>query len=140
MITLLIYGPGKDNCKQTLVYLLLHCLNRYSLIETTETSLYTSVLYEPEKSRTGPYADSGVLYSIKIYAPKHELAESIEQGVQLAEDSDGLIIMGSEPEDYPAADFKIAVQDEGDYAELPEADFIYRMREDLDSLITEISA
>lgn len=138
MKILLIYGPGEENCKQTLVHLLLDRLERYSLIETVESPLYTSVVCEPEGSRSGPYADSRALNLIKVHALEHERAGSIEQGIQLAGGSDGLIILASAVEDYPEADFKIAVPEEGDNTKLPGADFIYRLREDLDDLIAKL--
>lgn len=139
MKILLIYGPGEENCKQTLVHLLLDRLERYSLIETVESSLYTSVVCEPEDSRTGPYADSRALNLIKVHALEHERIEGIKQGVQLAGGADGLIILANTIEDYPEADFKIAVPEEGDNTELPGADFIYRLREDLDNLIVKLT-
>ena len=139
MKILLIYGPGEENCKQTLVHLLLDRLERYSLIETVESPLYTSAVCEPEGSRTSPYADSRALNLIKVHATEHERSEGIKQGIQLAGGSDGLIILAKAVEDYPEADFKIAVPKEGDNTSLPGADFIYRLREDLDDLIAQLS-
>ena len=140
MKTLLIYGPGDDNCKQTLVHLLLDRLERYSLIETAETSLYTCVAAEPEGKRTGPYAGSGALHLIKVNAIGYERIDSISHGIVLAGNSNGLIILGAGIEDYPEADFKIVVPQEGDNTKYPDVDFIYRIREDLDNLIARIPA
>ncbi len=138
MKTLLIYGPGDENCKQTLVHLLLDRLERYSLIETAQTSLYSSVVSEPDGSRTGSYADSGAHQLIKVSVCDHERADGIKNAIQLAVGSEGLIILGAAVCDYPEADFKVAVAEEGDDTDIPDADYTYRLREDLDELITRI--
>lgn len=139
MKILSIYGSGEENCKQSLIHLLLDRLERFSLIEVVDTDLYSSVISEPEGSWTGPYADSKAFLLIKVHASENERTECIEQGIQLAGGSEGLIILGDGVKNYAGVDYKIAVQDEGDNTLPSDADFIYRLREELDDLVVEIN-
>ena len=140
MKIVLVYGSGEENCKQSLVHLLLNHFKRYSLIEVAGARLYSSAVAEPKGSREGPYADSEALHLIRIRAPMGEFSECVEQGLCLAGDSDGVIITGAGHEDYPHAGFKIAVIGEGENREVSDADFVYCLREDFNDLVSKLDS